>query len=444
MNTSLLSTAKILINTPFFGKAFESILTRLNFFFKVINPFTKWEVSSQIKDLGCRIQSEEIPKSGKKSKHIIVVSRFFMQNQISGVNFTLAILSFALVRRGYKVVVLTESSRLWEKTIEINGLTIVGIPMSFFKTERGLPAYYGIWSRAVAKKISKIENQSDIVTISTLAGLEGYATSKISPNVKQVVYLVTDHLIHNGQMKPGPARTPRLEKLKSAEVNYLGNPNVVTIGDSDVIIQDLAYVLELDSLLNKSKTIRIGIPWNYGENKSLFNEPYILYVGSVSHRKGVGTLLSAWDEIYDHVSINGYKLIICGPVGDDSASETRISECSVERNIVRIVGATEQVKGTLFRHTSLIVIPSNYESFGMVAVEAMQFGKKIIASRIGGLPEVLGPCALYFEAGIHKDLAKLIVSSISSSELTGADAIMARAKKFGVSQMCLEFERNFD
>ena len=366
-----------------------------------------------------------------------------MQNQISGVNFTLAILSFALVRRGFKVIVLTESNRFWEKKEEVNGLTIIGIPNSLIYSERDLPAYYGTWSRAVSETISKIKNQGDIVAISTLAGLEGYTTFKSNPDVKQIVYLVTDHLIHNGQMNPGPAKTSRLEKLKLAEVSYLGSIRVETVGDSDVIIRDLAHVLELESLSIKSSTIRIGIPWNHGDNRPLFDEPYVLYVGSVSQRKGLSTLLSAWDEIHAHTSMQTYKLIICGPVGDDSSSESRITDNSSKQRIHRIIGATENMKGTLLRHATLVVIPSNYESFGMVAVEAMQFGKKIIASRIGGLPEVLGQCASFFEPGDYEALAKSIVSSISSPDINDSDKVIARAKHFSVAQMCLQFERIF-
>jgi glycosyltransferase involved in cell wall biosynthesis len=443
LSTHLLSIAKILINNQFFGIPLESFLARLKTALKAINPFAKWKVSSEIKDLSRRIQNEEFPAAIKDEKIIVVISRFFMQNQISGVNFTLAILSFALVRRGFKVIVLTESNRFWEKKEEVNGLTIIGIPNSLIYSERDLPAYYGTWSRAVAETISKIKNENDIVTISTLAGLEGYATLKTNPDVKQVVYLVTDHLIHNGQMDPGPAKTPRLEKLKQAEISYLGNHSVETVGDSDVIIRDLAHVLELESLSIKSSTIRIGIPWNYGDNKPLFDERYVLYVGSVSQRKGVGTLLSAWSEIHAHAAMESYKLIICGPVGDDSISENRIAENATNQRIHRIIGATENMKGTLLRHAALVVIPSNYESFGMVAVEAMQFGKKIIASRIGGLPEVLGQCASFIEPGDHEGLAKSIVSSISSPDIDDSDKVAARAKHFSVAKMCLEFEQVF-
>lgn len=58
---------------------------------------------------------------------------------------------------------------------------------------------------------------------------------------------------------------------------------------------------------------------------------------------------------------------------------------------------------------SLVVIPSLQEPFGLVALEAMALGKPIVASRVGGLPEVLeGADALLVQAGDPVELAAAI------------------------------------
>ncbi len=43
----------------------------------------------------------------------------------------------------------------------------------------------------------------------------------------------------------------------------------------------------------------------------------------------------------------------------------------------------------LLRHADIVVVPSRYESFGLVAVEAMMFGKPVISTLAGGIPEVV-------------------------------------------------------
>ena len=45
----------------------------------------------------------------------------------------------------------------------------------------------------------------------------------------------------------------------------------------------------------------------------------------------------------------------------------------------------------LFAHASLVLVPSEYEPFGMVALEAMRMGAPVLAARTGGLAEVAGP-----------------------------------------------------
>lgn len=58
---------------------------------------------------------------------------------------------------------------------------------------------------------------------------------------------------------------------------------------------------------------------------------------------------------------------------------------------------------------SMVVIPSLQEPFGLVALEAMALGKPIVASRVGGLPEVLeGADALLVQAGDPVELAAAI------------------------------------
>lgn len=78
----------------------------------------------------------------------------------------------------------------------------------------------------------------------------------------------------------------------------------------------------------------------------------------------------------------------------DGPDLTRLQEeaNSVGSNIVRFHGDVTKVEDWMTR-MEFIVIPSLYESFGYVAVEAMMLGKPIVATNVGGLREVLGPDA---------------------------------------------------
>lgn len=62
------------------------------------------------------------------------------------------------------------------------------------------------------------------------------------------------------------------------------------------------------------------------------------------------------------------------------------------------------------------IVPSRFEGFGLVALEAMALGRAIIASDAGGLPEVVGDTAIVVPVGDPASLAKAISALLSDSE----------------------------
>lgn len=125
-------------------------------------------------------------------------------------------------------------------------------------------------------------------------------------------------------------------------------------------------------------------------------KPYdrmVLYVGRIEPLKGVDTLIQAmsclqWKEDRPvHLAIIG---------GDPAASPREMSsemarlqklcdDLSVGQTVV-FLGKRDQDKLPYYYSAAeLVVMPSHYESFGMVALEAMACGTPVIASEVGGL-----------------------------------------------------------
>jgi len=50
---------------------------------------------------------------------------------------------------------------------------------------------------------------------------------------------------------------------------------------------------------------------------------------------------------------------------------------------------TSEVREQLYKDCAILVVPSRYESFGMVFLEAMRYGTPVISCRAGGIPEVV-------------------------------------------------------
>ena len=151
---------------------------------------------------------------------------------------------------------------------------------------------------------------------------------------------------------------------------------------------------------------KIGYLPNFISSETFFDEMPehkcdAVFMGRLSAEKGVETLIESLEYLPD------LRLHILG----SGPLESTLRNRSVRfNNRVIFEGFLEgEQKRSMLRNALFMVIPSVcYEQFGMSAVESMAAGTAVIASNLGGLPEIVRDSenGLLFEAGNSRDLAE--------------------------------------
>jgi glycosyltransferase involved in cell wall biosynthesis len=105
----------------------------------------------------------------------------------------------------------------------------------------------------------------------------------------------------------------------------------------------------------------------------------VLFVGRFDRQKGVDLLLDALRQIGPEV----YAILAGGTVLGDS------EPFHLPPNARAIGWVTQGQLQSLFAASHVLVVPSRWEGFGLIAAEAMRTGLPVIATRVGGLPEIV-------------------------------------------------------
>jgi alpha-1,3-rhamnosyl/mannosyltransferase len=157
---------------------------------------------------------------------------------------------------------------------------------------------------------------------------------------------------------------------------------------------------------------------------------HILFMGTLSLRKNVGTLLEAYARLRAR-NADAPPLVLAGHRTPASARwEARTGQPPLQGRVT-ITGYVDSArKIELYADAAMLVLPSYEEGFGLPVLEAMACGVPVIVSNRGSLPEVAGAAAEPIDPDDAEGFARAMASVIAGDARPAIERGLMQAAKY--------------
>ncbi|MEJ5187439.1 MAG: glycosyltransferase family 4 protein [Candidatus Geothermincolales bacterium] len=240
----------------------------------------------------------------------------------------------------------------------------------------------------------------------------------------------TEYGRHQGRL-PGP-----MQKIIHQVEWWLTYESVCTICCSNYMRDEVVRIFELPP--DKVTVIPNGIEYDLfrvepdrGRIHRQFVYPdrrMVLFVGRLVYEKGVQTVIEAMPKVLEEVPDLCFLVAGTGPHA--RALQALVEELGLSHKIKMLGFVDSETLVKFYKSADLTVVPSLYEPFGMVVLEAMVAGCPVIVADTGGLKEIVvhEETGLRFRPGDPDSLAQAMIRVLKDQEL--AQRLSRDAMKF--------------
>jgi glycogen(starch) synthase len=329
---------------------------------------------------------------------------------LGGVEELVRQLAHAFNRAGHDAFIVTER---WPRTLaeyeEFEGLRVYrfafrtiagGSPINKARSVASLALTGGPIRRAIAEVLKK--HATDIVHVQCVSSNAVYALG--AARTLKLPFVVT----LQGELTMDAAQI--YQKYKGARDlmrNTLDGADFIT-GCSGQTVQEAEEFMGAP-FNQRGQVVFNGIRLADFEGVAPYAHPapYILGIGRHVEQKGFDVLLRAYARLLEISPNLSIDLLLAGN-GERHEELKQLSSSLGLEGRAHFVGRVDRPKAVaLFKGCAFFVLPSRHEPMGIVNLEAMAAGKAVVASRVGGVPELVsdGENGLLVEAGNVESLA---------------------------------------
>lgn len=344
----------------------------------------------------------------------------------------------ALTNLGHTVHVIT-STRESERSYYENGVCVHRI-----KNRRIIPKelWYFRYSYSLAKKINWIDCQFDIIQSSEFSSEAfWFALRKKYPLVTRLAtpFFLAQELDGRSKLEPRPI----LNWMEKKQTLYSDGILTSSRALADAVTKRWklkpSRVEVIPNSVDVSRVIRFGMRNLIPD--ILKNKEFLLYFGRLEVRKGILVLARTLPTVFEK-----FPNMIAVFIGADSRYHGSSMKKHIKKKlrnhqnkVIFFDNLSQEELFPIVNSAKIVVLPSLWEAFGFVCVEAMALGRPVIATSGSGFEEIIEDNVSGFlvKPGSSELLSDKIISCIMNGEMLKRISVAARkrAKDFEVSRL---------
>lgn len=264
-------------------------------------------------------------------------------------------------------------------------------------------------------------------------------------------------------LKAEGIKIPMVTTLHGTDITLVGNhpfykPAVsFSINKSDVVtsvsqnLKDETYKLfnikkEIHVIPNFIELDKIKIDANIDCHRSIManeNEKIVTHISNFRKVKRIPDIIEIFYKIQQQIPS---KLMMVGDGPEKELAEQLCQKLGISEKVIFFGNSYEIDK--ILSYTDLFLLPSETESFGLAALEAMAWGVPVISSNSGGLPEVNyhGVSGYLSDVGKCEEMAQNAINILCNDDVLNNFKINALevAKQFDIKNIVPLYEKLYD
>lgn len=347
---------------------------------------------------------------------------------VGGVEELVRQLSHAYRDMGHNAIVVTNQ---WPPTLPSHenheGIAIYRLPMRLPEGKWKQRLKYRLTQPSTERQMLTIlcRHAIDLIHVQCVSANGHYALlAKQALNLPIIVTAQGERTMDAGKIYE---RSPFINQVLR---DLLGQASTITACSQDTLADIEAFYGQ--PFGSRSSVVYNGVRLeDFAEQKPYMHpRPYILGIGRLVPQKGFDVLIDAFVQS----NLRTHDLLLAGEGPERDALQAQIERCDLRSRVHLLGRADRSTAVALFQGCSWFVLPSRMEPQGIVNLEAMASGKAVIASRVGGVPEIVldGETGILVPPGNVFALAETMSRLAADSDLRKrlGDQGQAKAQSF--------------